>query len=197
MEQLNYTLFLFINAPTRPSGMTGLAAHFAADVLIYLVPVCLIFLWGRVGDIARRAAFDAAIATVLALGIAQVCGILWPHPRPFMVPLGHQWAAHIADASFPSDHLTVTWSVAICLLAQPTTRRTGAVLAVLGLPIAWARIYLGVHFPLDMLGAAMVAAGSVGLVKIAAGPLGSLYALALRLYGVLCQRLILRGWLLA
>ena len=34
--------------------------------------------------------------------------------------------------------------------------RPGA-LALLGFPIAWARIYLGVHFPFDMLEAGTVA----------------------------------------
>ena len=36
-------------------------------------------------------------------------------------------------------------------------------LALLGLPMAWARIYLGVHFPLDMVGAALVAVLSAWL----------------------------------
>ena len=33
------------------------------------------------------------------------------------------------------------------------------------LPVAWSRIYLGVHFPLDMVGAALVAVGGVIVAK--------------------------------
>src|SRR3546814_14174233 len=73
-----------------------------------------------------------------------------------MIPLGHTFVAHAPDSSFPSDHLTLWWAVAFCVLAQGR-RRLGILLAVSGLPIAWARIYVGVHFPLAMVGAAAVA----------------------------------------
>lgn len=42
-------------------------------------------------------------------------------------------------------------------------RMVGTTLALLGLPVACARIYLGVHFPFDMLGAAVVAVLSAWL----------------------------------
>ena len=39
----------------------------------------------------------------------------------------------------------------------------GLALALSGLPVAWARIYLGVHFPLDMVGSVLVAVLSARL----------------------------------
>lgn len=80
-----------------------------------------------------------------------------------MIGLGHTLIPHAADSSFPSDHLTLWWAVAFSLLLQREQRRTASVMALLGLPMAWARIYLGVHFPLDMLGAIAVAALSARL----------------------------------
>lgn len=58
-----------------------------------------------------------------------------------------------SDEQFPSDHLTVQWVVASMLLLDRRTRAWGLGIALLGLPMAWARIYLGVHYPGDMLGA--------------------------------------------
>ncbi len=45
----------------------------------------------------------------------------------------------------------------LLMLEATVSGLAGALLALLGLPMAWARIYLGVHFPLDMVGAALVA----------------------------------------
>lgn len=87
------------------------------------------------------------------------------------------------------------WAVAFGLLRRERTRLAGRTLALLGLPVAWARIYLGVHFPLDMLGAALVAMGSARLVR---GQEQRLIAPLMRLllppYRTVFDALIRRGW---
>jgi undecaprenyl-diphosphatase len=91
---------------------------------------------------------------VALLGVAanQAIGALWPHPRPFMIGLGHAWMPHAADSSFPSDHMTVFAGVGLTLLFDGAVG--WAILALLvGASVAWARVFLGVHFPPDMAGA--------------------------------------------
>lgn len=69
-------------------------------------------------------------------------------------------------------------------------------MALFGIPIAWARIYQGVHFPLDMLGAAMVATLSAWLALQGARLyLISSYRLAINIHRMLFGKLIERGWL--
>ena len=74
-------------------------------------------------------------------------------------------------------------------------RMTAVALTLLGLPMAWARIYLGVHFPLDMLGAALVAGFSAWLacrgIRLYLPPL---YRLAIAIHRALFGALIKRGW---
>jgi undecaprenyl-diphosphatase len=75
------------------------------------------------------------------------------------------------------------------------TRRAGALLGLLGLPIAWSRIYLGVHFPFDMVGAALVASAAAGL----AAATGRWFAepvlrVATAIYRPVFAPLIRRGW---
>jgi undecaprenyl-diphosphatase len=79
-----------------------------------------------------------------------------------MIQLGHTWIPHAADASLPSDHLTVFSAVGLCLLLDGETL-LGVTLFAIGLCVAWARIFLGVHFPLDMLAAVGVAAAMYAL----------------------------------
>lgn len=100
----------------------------------------------------------------MALALGYLCGSLWFHPRPFMMPLGHTWISHPADNGFPSDHGLVMFSAAFALLSL-RLRSLGLFVLLASLPVAWSRIFLGVHFPLDMAGAAAVAAVAVWVSK--------------------------------
>ena len=163
MEEFNQSLFLLINAPAHPTAVVLVLARLFAKYVILLMPLTLLVGWLRGTERTRKLMLEAAISALLALLIAQIIGLVWPHPRPFMIGLGHQLLPHVADSSFPSDHLTLMWSVGFSLLLHAESRAAGALLTLLGLPIAWARIYLGIHFPLDMAGAALVAALSAWL----------------------------------
>lgn len=196
MQSLNHTLFLLLNAPESPSTGTLWIATLLAQHAILLVPLLLVVGWLRGARSIRVGMLQAACAGVLGLLIAQVIGLAWPTPRPFMIGLGHQFLAHAPEASFPSDHLTLWWSVALSLMLNGRTRAVGALLAIAGLPMAWARVYLGVHFPLDMVGAIAVAAISAGICQSGRAWLaGAPYTLATAVYQRLFGIVIRRGWL--
>ncbi|MDP3495645.1 MAG: undecaprenyl-diphosphatase [Hyphomonadaceae bacterium] len=157
LETLNQSLFLSINAGPTSSAAARLLGVAAAELLFWLVPIALLIGWIFGGRRLRHALLVAGIAASAGLFLNQALGLVWPHPRPFVIGLGRQLIAHQPDPSFPSDHLTVVWAVAFSLLgASGTARRIGVAAALLGLIIAWGRIYVGVHFPFDMLGSAAV-----------------------------------------
>lgn len=157
LEALNRALFLAIDAtPGTPGWLIGTASAIA-NGLIWSIPLLLVCLW-LTGDAYRReTALKVCVITLAALGVNQLIGLAWQHPRPFMIGLGHTYLAHAADSSFPSDHGTVFASVSITLLLRGM-KRLGAAMIAGGVAVAWARIFLGVHFPLDMIGAVCVAA---------------------------------------
>ncbi|MFT0546430.1 undecaprenyl-diphosphatase [Allopusillimonas ginsengisoli] len=163
MEKINQALFLFLNAPEHPSAVLVALAQGLANYVIWIVPAVLILGWLRGNEHVRRLMLVAAASGVAGLLVNQAIGLVWQHPRPFMMGLGHTLMVHAADSSFPSDHLTVLWAVSFSFLTHQRWRVAGIILAILGLPVAWARIYLGVHFPLDMVGAVIVAGFSVWL----------------------------------
>jgi len=158
MELINQALFSWLNAPEHPSASALALALFFAEQIIWAVPLLIGIGWLRGGEGTRKAMLIATASGLLGLLINQAIGLVWWHPRPFMIGLGHTLVSHAADSSFPSDHLTLWWAVAFSLWVQPGLRITGVAMSLLGVPIAWARIYLGVHFPFDMLGAFAVAA---------------------------------------
>lgn len=157
LEQLNQIIFLRLNAsPDTGSGMLSIAMPVAND-LIYAIPLVLIALWLWGDKRERSIALKVVAVTFVALGINQLLAILWPHPRPFMMGLGHTFISHASDSSFPSDHATVFACVGLTFVLDGCRVVIGWGLLLLGLCVAWARIFLGVHFPLDMIGAAGVA----------------------------------------
>lgn len=163
MNDINQALFLLINASEHPNTLLLWTAKLLAEYSIWLIPLVLIGAWLRGNEHTRKLLLEATAAGMAGLLINQAIGVIWQHPRPFMLGLGNTLIPHAADSSFPSDHLTLLWAVAFSFLMHHRPRWAGLLLAVLGLPVAWARIYLGVHFPLDMLGAAIVAALSAWL----------------------------------
>ena len=151
IESLNRQFFLTINAGsgTPPWAIDG--AILIANDLIDLIPALLLAMWLWGDRHWRSLAVRAFLVAMLGVGLNQVIGLIWPHPRPFMIGLGHTWLAHAVGSSFPSDHLAVFSGVGLSLLLGGMVR-LGAGTLIAGLGVAWARVFLGLHFPLDMQG---------------------------------------------
>ncbi|MCC7069306.1 MAG: undecaprenyl-diphosphatase [Burkholderiales bacterium] len=165
MTDLDTTLFLWLNAPAHPAAATLGVAVFLAKYLVVSLPLGWIIGWFRGSTHTRRTLLFVAVAAAGAIAMSGLIGHIAPQPRPFVLGLGHRLIEHEADASFPSDHLTLWWTVAVALWARGATR-IGLTLGLLGLTMAWARIYVGVHFPIDMVGAMGVAALAVSAARL-------------------------------
>ncbi len=125
-------------------------------IAVWAVPaaaVIFVALWIRIRPERRGIPITATFVMVLGLVLNFLIGHAYFHPRPFMVGLGRQYLPHAPDGSFPSDHATFRWSLGFALGGL---RAVAALLLAAGLGVAWARIYRGVHFPFDMLGALVV-----------------------------------------
>lgn len=201
MEELNHILFLWINAtPQSPLVLLALARFIAQD-LILLIPLCIVagWLWGPSGqiDAQRRILSQATLALIVTLVLAQIIGWLLPHPRPFSIGVGYQYLPHAPDSSYPSDHGSAIFSFALAFLFWSPRRWLGIVLMLCAIAIAWSRIYLGVHWPLDMLGACLVSLAGCGLVQMLWPRYGEAQLNALlRLYRQIFGPAIRRGWVL-
>jgi undecaprenyl-diphosphatase len=195
LEAFNQALFLTINATTStPRWQIGVASCIA-DYVIFLAPLVLAALWLSGNRDSREAALRACCVAMLALGFNQIIGLAWMHPRPFMIGLGHTFVEHAPDSSFPSDHGTVFASIALTLLLA-RLRWAGLLMLVAGVAVAWARVFVGVHFPLDMAGAVLIACVAFIIVR----PMWSLAGDAVTDVTVLLYRKLLawpiaRGWM--
>lgn len=110
----------------------------------------------------------AGAAAIVGLIVNQVVGHLVDRARPYAShPGAHLLVSRTRDFSFPSDHAVVAGAVAAGLFLAH--RRIGVVAIVAALAMAFARVYVGAHYPGDVIaglviGALVAIAGRVGAV---------------------------------
>lgn len=157
MESINQQLFLLLNASASPPATVVAVARVIAtwSVPFTVILAAALWIWGR--PFLRSALLSGGAAVAIGLSLNFIISFVWFHPRPFMMGLGHQLLPHGPETSFPSDHATFILSFGFGLLLSPGRRGVGVAMVTLGLATAWARVYLGVHFPFDMLGSLVVA----------------------------------------
>jgi undecaprenyl-diphosphatase len=183
----NLHLFELINAPAGASGTRLLWATVMAQWCIGVVPAAWALAWVRGDDDARRELLHLLMAVLLALGFAEVVSHFWPQPRPSALHLGTQYLAHCADAGLPSDHVTVFWSLALSALSTRRYAVWAFPLLAAGLAVGLARVYLGAHFPYDVLAAFPVALLGAMTARAAYSRSTALVTRALELHGQLTR----------
>jgi len=117
----------------------------------------------------RRAALAAVLSAGLALAIGQAIADVVDRVRPFVAEPQqvHLFAAHAADAGFPSDHATASFAIAIAIFLRKRGWGAFAILAAAILSVG--RVAVGYHFPSDVLAGA--ALGTAAALLLWAPPL--------------------------
>ncbi len=145
-----------------------LALYEGAAPVVFAAVLALLALWPGHGGRLRRAAVAGGLGAAIALAAAQVVARLVDRPRPFVADPGgvHLFAAHAADAGFPSDHATAAFAIAVALLLRD--RRWGAGVLGLATLLAVGRVALGLHYPTDVLAGALLGGGVAALLHLPA-----------------------------
>ena len=156
LSELNLSLFSWINASPEASNTSIHFAFFIANDLLYCMILLFAWFWLRGNYDTKKQILKAFIFTSIAILISQCISHVYYHPRPFVMEVGRTLIYHAPNGSFPSDHMLIFSSIAFSYLFS-AERKLGISLLVMAWLVAWSRVYLGVHFPLDMLGAFLLA----------------------------------------
>ena len=108
-----------------------------------------------------------------ALGVGQIIGGAINRARPYETMTNvHVLVDKTTDFSFPSDHATVAGAVAVGLTFA--NRRWGIVASVVAVLMAFTRVYVGAHYPGDVL-AGLSLGGLVATAGAVSASIGSCF----------------------
>lgn len=198
LTALNHSLFLSINADPASPAWRIQAAMLIANRLILLVPCALAALWLWGGQAQRDLALKVLASIGAALFVSYLCGALWPQPRPFVLGLGQAFFPHKATSSFPSNHTIIIATMAFALIFDRRWAGWGVITLLLAAIIGTSRVYLGVHFPLDIAGGLVLAPVAAGVAIPVWNLVGApLTGLLQTIYRKVLALPIARGWIRA
>ncbi|MGD8188616.1 undecaprenyl-diphosphatase [Brevibacillus ginsengisoli] len=189
---MNEQLFQLVNQYAGHSVWLDGAMIFLADYTPEVFALFLLMLWFSskkdkdVLEKNQRTALYTVITILISFLCNQVIHHLYWHPRPFMAHAVNQLIPHAADSSFVSDHTILAFSVAgMFYYRQVRYRWAVMVLAAL---TGIARVFVGVHYPADVVGGAVVALLVALLVSKSAGILEPLIHKIFQLYAACTNR---------
>ena len=163
MDHLNQNIFSLINSLANKNHFLDIVMVAVAKGMPYIFIGSLFYLWfsGR-----KEEALYSGFATTLGVVINFIIASIYFHSRPFVDNLGVTLISHKADNSFPSDHTTFLFSIALMLLTLKSTRVLGVIATLFALWCGVARVYVGVHYPFDIIGSFFVSIVAVTIITL-------------------------------
>lgn len=162
-----------LSSPVMGEVMRDVTALGGVAVLSFVVVAVSGFLWLS-GP--RRATAFLLISVVTGLVISQIFKKLFDRPRPDLIAHG----SYVDTASFPSGHslmATLVYLTLAVMLARGLKRRVlklyvTVIALVLALAVGVSRVWLGVHWPSDVLAGWILGTGWALFCGLAARWLG-------------------------
>lgn len=150
MDFINQQIFAWIAAGHEPSTVLLGLARLLANGGGWLAFGGAVFAMWRIPSKFGYLLCAIAVSGLSAMAAHALAQYI-NHPRPFMVGLSPAYLPHAARGSLPSAHSTVLWTLAFICLQSMDLRRLGLWVCLCALATTWARVYVGIHFPLDIL----------------------------------------------
>lgn len=179
---MDQALFQLVNGlagrvPLLDSGMRLLVNDYFVPTTLFLL---LIYFWfeGRTmadRELNQRAVIRVIVAYLVANVIVKACNLVYFRPRPFSTQEVHLLFYRPSDSSLPSNPAAVGFAFAAAVWQRD--RNLGAVMGLLASLFSIARVYCGVHYPLDVVSGALIGVFAAHLTSRAErlfGPLSTI-----------------------
>ncbi len=171
---MNQWLFQAVHAIAGTMPVLDAFMIVSASAILYLMAVAFIigafalFFNEKNAFIRNKKRFyflmSGALATLVSWGlVARVIHFIYPHAPPFAALGFKPLIVHMADPSFPSDHATFLFALAMIMWQE--NRRWGWYFFIAAALNAFSRVYVGVHWPSDVIAGAVIGIAAAIAVK--------------------------------
>jgi undecaprenyl-diphosphatase len=156
---MDYFLFQLINNLAGRWWALDIFGIFCAEYLIFImifIAAILLIVWKDPAQrkVHQMTALKSFLAALLGYFLRIVIQFIYFRPRPFVTHSVTQLINRSAIASFPSGHTVLAFALAFSIYFY--NKKLGAGLLILAALVGLGRVYVGVHYPLDILGGILV-----------------------------------------
>lgn len=156
---MDYFLFQKINSLAGQWAYLDAMGIFFAKYFEYILAGLVFAVFWRKREIILQTFLAAVIAR---FGITELIRWLWPRPRPFVENHINLLLDKIDQSSFPSGHAAFFFALSIVVYLY--NKKAGIIFFIASFLISISRIFVGVHWPSDILAGAFVGIFSGWLV---------------------------------
>lgn len=150
MSEVNISLFKMVNDLGKEYPSLNPAFHFIAEYMVIFLALAVLVVWFTRDTDNRMMIICAVIAFICAFAIGKVSGIFHSNYQPFVELDGvNKLIDKEKDNSFPSDHTILFFS--FCFSFWLFKRGWSVLWVLLAGLVGVSRIWVGVHYPFDVL----------------------------------------------
>ncbi len=164
--QMDSSILLWIQGNVRNGFLTPIMneiTHLGDKGILWIVITLALLAFRK----TRRIGICCAVSMVVGLVVTNLIIKNWAaRIRPYEMVQGLNCIVPLAkDWSFPSGHTTNSLACA-WVLFRKAPKKFGVPALILAILIAFSRLYVGIHYPTDVLGGALIGLGSACLAML-------------------------------
>jgi undecaprenyl-diphosphatase len=127
---------------------------FLSKKIRYVYIFVLIFMWLR-NDYYKKVSYNAVTSSIITLFIHALIKLFYFKARPFEKRRVGILIPSKTDSSFPSKHALLAFAISTSIFLYD--RVLGSIMWVISLLTGFSRIWVGHHYPSDIIGSAFIA----------------------------------------
>jgi undecaprenyl-diphosphatase len=155
LTEINVSLFRMVNNLGKDMIFLNPAMKFIAEYLVIMLVMGIVFYWFSGPKNNRIMVICGSFTFLLAEIVGKLAGKLYSNNQPFAeLENVNKLMGHEIDNSFPSDHTILFF--AFCISFYLFNRKTGLLWVIAAFLVGFSRIWVGVHYPADVIAGAVI-----------------------------------------